>query len=98
MAIDIIMPQMGESVVEGTILRWLVSKGEKVKKDQPIIEISTDKVDTEIPSPSTGVLINILHGIDETVPVGTVLAVLARLSRFAIFLKIFLLDVLHKWL
>ena len=81
MAMDIIMPQMGESVVEGTILRWLVSKGEKVKKDQPIIEISTDKVDTEIPSPSTGVLINILHGIDETVPVGTVLAVLEEVPE-----------------
>lgn len=81
MAIDIIMPQMGESVVEGAILRWLVSEGEKVKKDQPIVEISTDKVDTEIPSPAAGVLRKILHGIDETVPVGTVLALLEEVPE-----------------
>ncbi|MBI5756599.1 MAG: 2-oxo acid dehydrogenase subunit E2 [Nitrospirae bacterium] len=78
---DIIMPQMGESVVEGAILRWLVSEGEKVKKDQPIVEISTDKVDTEIPSPAAGVLRKILHGIDETVPVGTVLALLEEVPE-----------------
>ena len=78
---DIIMPQMGESVVEGTILRWLVKEGEKVKKDQPIVEIITDKVDTEIPSPAAGVLRKILYGIDETVPVGTVLALLEEVSE-----------------
>lgn len=73
---EIIMPQMGESVVEGTIIKWHVKEGEGVEKDQPLVEISTDKVDTEVPSPVTGVLKEILHNVDETVPVGTVIAVI----------------------
>ena len=55
MAIDVTMPQMGESVVEGTIAKWLVKEGDVVIEDQPLVEISTDKVDTEIPSPGAGV-------------------------------------------
>ncbi len=74
MSLKVIMPQMGESVVEGTILKWLVQEGERVAKDQSLVEISTDKIDTEIPSPVTGILKKILHNIDETVPVGTVIA------------------------
>ena len=73
---DIIMPQMGESVAEGTILKWLIQEGQRVEKDQPLVEISTDKVDTEVPSPVSGMLTKILHNIDETVPVGTVIAVI----------------------
>ncbi|MFQ5686621.1 MAG: dihydrolipoamide acetyltransferase family protein, partial [Candidatus Scalindua sp.] len=74
MAIDIIMPQMGESVAEGTIIHWLVNEGDRVQKDQPIVAISTDKVDTEVPSPKTGILGKIIHKEDATVPVGTVIA------------------------
>ena len=76
MAIDIIMPQMGESVVEGTIVHWLVKEGDRIQKDQPIVEISTDKIDTEIPSPTSGILKKIIHKEDETVPVGTVICTL----------------------
>lgn len=77
---DIIMPQMGESVAEGTILKWLIQEGQRVEKDQALVEISTDKVDTEIPSPVSGVLTKILHSIDETVPVGTVIAVIEEVA------------------
>lgn len=76
MSKEVIMPQMGESVAEGTILKWLVEEGQKVDKDQPLVEISTDKVDTEVPSPVEGVLTKIVHHVDETVPVGTVIAVI----------------------
>src|SRR3972149_326534 len=74
MSTKVIMPQMGESVAEGTILKWLVQEGEKVSKDQSLVEISTDKIDTEIPSPVSGILKKILHTVDETVPVGSVIA------------------------
>ncbi|MDD5434690.1 MAG: dihydrolipoamide acetyltransferase family protein [Nitrospira sp.] len=77
---EIIMPQMGESVAEGTILKWLVKEGERVEKEQPLVEISTDKIDTEIPSPVTGILKTILHNVDETVPVGIVIAVIEELK------------------
>lgn len=73
---EIIMPQMGESVAEGTITKWLIHEGEKIKKDQSIVEISTDKVDTEVPAPVTGILKKILHHVDETVPVGTVIGII----------------------
>ena len=56
MALEVTMPQMGESVVEGTVTKWLVKEGDRVKEDQPLCEISTDKVDTEIPSPGAGVI------------------------------------------
>lgn len=73
---DVIMPQMGESIVEGTILNWLIKEGDVVLRDQPIVEISTDKVDTEIPSPAAGMIKKILHAKGETVKVGTPIAVI----------------------
>lgn len=72
--IDVIMPQMGESIAEGTVSRWLKKVGDEVKRDEPIFEISTDKVDAEIPSPSAGVLAEILVGEGKTVGVNTVVA------------------------
>ena len=67
MAIDVTMPQMGESVVEGTITKWLVKEGDTVAEDQPLVEISTDKVDTEIPSPGAGRIAKIVaeEGIEK---------------------------------
>lgn len=75
--IEIAMPKMGESVMEGTIIKWHKKVGDKVKKDETIFEISTDKVDTEIPSPEEGTLVEILVGEQETVAVDTVVAKLA---------------------
>lgn len=72
--IDIAMPKMGESVMEGTIIKWYKKVGDKVKKDETIFEISTDKVDTEVPSPEEGTVAEILVGEQETVEVGTVVA------------------------
>jgi pyruvate dehydrogenase E2 component (dihydrolipoamide acetyltransferase) len=76
MAVDVVMPQMGESIFEGTITKWLKKPGDKVERDEPLFEISTDKVDAEIPSPSAGVLkeIKILEG--QTVPIQTIVAVI----------------------
>src|SRR6476661_716697 len=71
--IQITMPEMGESVTEGTILEWLKQVGDEVELDEGLVEISTDKVDTEVPSPAAGILTKILVEPDETVPVGTVL-------------------------
>jgi pyruvate dehydrogenase E2 component (dihydrolipoamide acetyltransferase) len=75
-AIDVVMPQMGVSVSEGTITKWLKQEGEEVQSDEPLLEISTDKVDTEVPSPGSGVLKQILVAEGETVDVGTKLAVI----------------------
>jgi pyruvate/2-oxoglutarate dehydrogenase complex dihydrolipoamide acyltransferase (E2) component len=75
-AIDVVMPQMGVSVSEGTITKWLKQQGEQVEADEPLLEISTDKVDTEVPSPGSGVLTEILVPEGETVDVGTKLAVI----------------------
>jgi pyruvate dehydrogenase E2 component (dihydrolipoamide acetyltransferase) len=72
--VDIVMPQMGESIAEGTLSRWLKKVGDEVKRDEPIFEISTDKVDAEIPAPSNGVLAEILVTEGQTVPVQTVVA------------------------
>jgi pyruvate dehydrogenase E2 component (dihydrolipoamide acetyltransferase) len=72
--VDVVMPQMGVSVSEGTITRWLRSVGDPIAADEPLLEISTDKVDTEVPSPGSGVLQEILVQEGETVPVGTVIA------------------------
>jgi 2-oxoglutarate dehydrogenase E2 component (dihydrolipoamide succinyltransferase) len=74
MATDVVMPQMGESIAEGTITKWLVKVGDKVERDQPLFEISTDKVDAEIPSPSAGTLMEVLHKEGETVPVNQIVA------------------------
>ncbi len=72
--VDVIMPQMGESIAEGTVSRWLKQVGDTIKRDEPIFEISTDKVDAEIPSPSSGVLLEVIVGEGQTVEVGTVVA------------------------
>ena len=74
--VDVVMPQMGVSVAEGTITKWLKSEGDAIAADEPLLEISTDKVDTEVPSPGTGVLQRIVVQEGETVEVGTVLAVI----------------------
>src|SRR6476659_6831361 len=70
------MPALGESVTEGTVTRWLKSEGEQIEVDEPLLEVSTDKVDTEIPAPYGGVLEKILVGEDETAEVGADLAIL----------------------
>lgn len=75
MSVEIVMPQMGESITEGTISKWLKKVGEMVEKDENILEISTDKVDAEVPSSAAGILLEIRHLEGETVEVGTVLAV-----------------------
>ena len=74
MAADVVMPQMGESIFEGTITKWLKKPGDKVERDEPLFEISTDKVDAEIPSPSAGVLKEIKVKEGQTVPINTVVA------------------------
>ncbi len=76
MAVDIVMPQMGESIFEGTITKWLKKPGDKVERDEPLFEISTDKVDAEIPSPTAGVLKEIKVGEGKTVPIQTVVGVI----------------------
>jgi pyruvate dehydrogenase E2 component (dihydrolipoyllysine-residue acetyltransferase) len=77
MPVSVTMPALGESVTEGTVTRWLKQEGERVEADEPLLEVSTDKVDTEIPSPASGVLSRIVVGEDETVAVGAELAVIA---------------------
>ncbi len=74
MSIEVVMPQMGESITEGTVSKWLKAVGDNIEKDEAILEISTDKVDAEVPSPSAGTLLEIRHQEGETVEVGTVLA------------------------
>ena len=69
--VDVVMPQMGVSVSEGTILKWLKQEGETIEADEPLLEISTDKVDTEVPSPGSGIVQQILVSEGETVAVGT---------------------------
>src|SRR5713101_5665827 len=73
-AIDVGMPQMGVSVSEGTVTKWLKQEGETIEADEPLLEISTDKVDTEVPSPGSGTVTQILVQEGETVEVGTLLA------------------------
>ncbi len=74
MLVDIVMPKMGESIMEGTILKWLKQPGDKVERDEPILEISTDKVDTEVPSPEAGIMAELLYKENDVVEVGNVLA------------------------
>ncbi|WP_286954395.1 biotin/lipoyl-containing protein, partial [Corynebacterium sp. UBA4397] len=73
-ATDVEMPELGESVTEGTITQWLKSVGDTVEVDEPLLEVSTDKVDTEIPSPVAGTLVEILADEDDTIEVGSVIA------------------------
>ncbi|WP_422755228.1 2-oxoglutarate dehydrogenase, E2 component, dihydrolipoamide succinyltransferase [Micromonospora sp. WMMD708] len=77
MPVSVTMPRLGESVTEGTVTRWLKQEGETVEVDEPLLEVSTDKVDTEIPSPAAGVLSRIVVGEDETAEVGSELAVIS---------------------
>src|SRR5712664_3785693 len=76
MATEIVMPQMGESIAEGTITKWMKNVGDHVDRDEPLFEISTDKVDAEIPSPAAGTLTEIRFKEGETVEVNTVVAML----------------------
>jgi 2-oxoglutarate dehydrogenase E2 component (dihydrolipoamide succinyltransferase) len=78
MSLEVVMPQMGESITEGTVSKWLKNVGDTIGKDEPILEISTDKVDAEVPSPGAGVLLEIRHQEGETVEVGTVVAVIGE--------------------
>ncbi|HLE83384.1 MAG TPA: biotin/lipoyl-containing protein, partial [Thermoanaerobaculia bacterium] len=78
MATEVVMPQMGESIAEGTITKWLVKPGDRVERDQPLFEISTDKVDAEIPSPASGTLLEVRHDEGETVAVDAVVALIGE--------------------
>src|SRR3954467_408346 len=71
---DVVMPQMGESIVEGTLTKWTKKVGDKIERDEPLFEISTDKVDTEIPAPASGTLAEILVQEGQTVGINTVVA------------------------
>ena len=81
MSTSVTLPALGESVTEGTVSRWLKQVGDTVEADEPLLEVSTDKVDTEIPSPASGVLLEIRAQEDETVEVGAVLAVIGEASE-----------------
>jgi 2-oxoglutarate dehydrogenase E2 component (dihydrolipoamide succinyltransferase) len=74
--IELVMPKMGESIMEATILRWIKNVGERVEVDEPILEIATDKVDTEVPSPVTGVISQVMFQANDVVPVGKIIAVI----------------------
>ena len=76
MSTEVVMPQMGESIAEGTITKWLKKVGDKVERDEPLFEISTDKVDAEIPSPAAGTLTEVRFNEGDTVEINTVVAVL----------------------
>ncbi len=80
MATEVPLPALGESVTEGTVTRWLKQVGDEVAVDEPLLEVSTDKVDTEIPSPVAGTLLEIKASEDDTVEVGAVLAVIGDSS------------------
>src|ERR1700739_4330237 len=82
MAFSVQMPALGESVTEGTVTRWLKQEGDTVERDEPLLEVSTDKVDTEIPSPASGVLAKIVAQEDDTVEVGGELAVISEEGEF----------------
>src|SRR2546425_2976438 len=76
MATNVVMPQMGESIAEGTIVRWIKKVGDTIDRDEPLFEISTDKVDAEIPSPGAGVLLEIKVKEGDTVPVNSIVALI----------------------
>ncbi|KXI17269.1 Biotin-requiring enzyme, partial [Corynebacterium sp. CMW7794] len=78
MAQSVVMPELGESVTEGTITQWLKSVGDTVEVDEPLLEVSTDKVDTEIPSPVAGTILEIKAEEDDTVEVGSVIAIIGE--------------------
>src|SRR5664279_2852164 len=72
--VDLVMPKLGESIMEATILKWLKKPGDKVEQDETILEIATDKVDTEVPSTTNGVIAEILYNENDVVPVGKIIA------------------------
>ena len=84
MPTNVIMPQMGESIAEGTLTKWLKKPGDAVKRDEPLFEISTDKVDAEIPAPASGTLLEILVPEGQTVPINTVVARLGEAGEQAL--------------
>src|SRR2546426_799240 len=83
MPTNIVMPQMGESIFEGTITKWLKKEGDASKRDEPLFEISTDKVDTEIPSPVAGTVQKILMPVGSKVPIHTVVAIVEETGAAA---------------
>ena len=83
MSVSVTMPRLGESVSEGTVTRWLKKEGERVEADEPLLEVSTDKVDTEIPAPAGGVVVAIRVQEDMTVDVGAELAVIDEIGAGA---------------
>ena len=72
--VDLVMPKLGESIMEATILKWLKQPGDSVKMDETVLEIATDKVDSEVPSTVSGVIEEILYNVNDVVPIGTVIA------------------------
>jgi pyruvate dehydrogenase E2 component (dihydrolipoamide acetyltransferase) len=84
MATDVVMPQMGESITEGTIVRWMKKVGDRIDRDEPLLEITTDKVDAEVPSPAAGIVVQILAKEGETVAVNHVLAVIDASDAVAV--------------
>src|ERR1044071_8175403 len=74
--VELIMPKMGESIMEATILKWLKNEGDKVALDEPLLEIATDKVDSEVPSTHAGVISKILFNVNDVVPVGKAIAII----------------------
>src|SRR5437899_588707 len=83
MPVSVTMPRLGESVTEGTVTRWLKAEGDHVDADEPLLEVSTDKVDTEVPSPVSGTLLAIKVREDETVEIGVELAVIGEAGEAA---------------
>ncbi len=84
MSVEVVMPQMGESITEGTISKWLKAVGDKIERDEPLLEISTDKVDAEVPAPSAGILLEIRHQEGETVEVGTAVGIVGEEGETAV--------------
>ena len=80
--IEVLLPKMGESVAEATITKWLKSVGETIEEDEPLVEIATDKVDSEVPSPSAGVLSKILYNEGDVVQVGAAFAIIGGEVKF----------------
>ena len=90
--IEIILPAMGEGIIEAEITRWLVREGEQVQNDQPVVEVATDKVDSEIPSPGSGIIHKIMLSEGDTAKVGQVMAVIAKfccIQKEAVLFPIF---------
>ena len=84
MSVEVVMPQMGESITEGTVSKWLKAVGDKIEKDEPLLEISTDKVDAEVPAPSAGVLLEIRANEGDTVEVGTAVGIIGEENETAV--------------